>query len=72
MDQLERKVEILVSERNNFQQTALTYQKRAETLELASVQTAKRVETLEATNATLTGQLSKYQALIKTLNKAKQ
>lgn len=72
MDQLERKVEILVAERNNFQQTALTFQKRAETLELASVQTAKRVESLETSNATLTGQLAKYQALIKTLNKIKQ
>lgn len=72
MDQLERKVEILVGERNNFQQTAITFQKRAEALEMASVLTTKRVETLEATNATLKAQLAKFQTLVKTLNKIKQ
>lgn len=72
MDQLERKVEILVSERNNYQTSNLNYQKRVESLEQSNSSYQKRLDVLEASNTNLTSQLAKYQALIKTLNKIKQ
>lgn len=67
MDQLERKVEILVNERNTFQSANLTYQKRVDALEQSSGSYQKRIDALEAANTNLTSQLTKYQAIIKTL-----
>lgn len=63
MDQLERKVEILVVERNGHQANSLTYQKRVETLEELNATYRKRLDALEASNGTMQAQLAKLAKL---------
>lgn len=62
MDQLERKVEILVAERNGHQANSQAYQKRVETLEEMNATYRKRLEVLEATNGSMQAQLAKLAA----------
>lgn len=59
MDKLERKVEILVAERNGHQANSQTYQKRVETLEDLNAMYRKRLDELEESNCTMMAQLAK-------------